>query len=519
MFVIEIIRLLEVRAQEVRLFGRHRRQPLPRLREKDEPAQFLHIDALIDPSLLHQHRPELIKPERPARASHRALALAVAADDALHTLRRDGLGIISELDQKKPPMSSVLRVHVQHRMRRRAGAGEGIEDDCMFLVHHAQYLLNQFMRLRRIKDGIAKNIAHQRFRLSHCWQIVPNRRIWTCRIVGRKFSCVRFPNKNIATFPLLPNQRSCSLVALNSCTSHRPARFFSVIMHRIDFRSIRRNQRKVHRRSVNAQAVSSILLQQTITITSSVLVNLSIRFHNFGRRLLCKMQRRKILRISKNVFVVRRHRNFVIIRAVHLAPDECRNAVALSKNFIANRLQVRLLIIINADENRPVISEQLPQELQPRIHHAQPLVMARQILSFFSHDLPEPGADARVVHIVIVDPILVPRVVRRIDVDAIHAPLVLRQQRLQRHEVVAVDDHVPVVRAALRMHARRIKRIFFLQHMIRHVEMMIHDLALPDPLQHRHTSFTLRTDFLDIFLAFSISKIPSCDDVFFALTH
>ena len=71
--------------------------------------------------------------------------------------------------------------------------------------------------------------------------------------------------------------------------------------------------------------------------------------------------------------------------------------------------------------------------------------MARQILSFFSHDLPEPGADARVVHIVIVDPILVPRVVRRIDVDAIHLPGIEVFQKLQGMVVVRLDQRAPQV--------------------------------------------------------------------------
>ena len=44
------------------------------------------------------------------------------------------------------------------------------------------------------------------------------------------------------------------------------------------------------------------------------------------------------------------------------------------------------------------------------------------------------------------DPAFVARVVRRVDVDALHLPGVVRKQRLERNEVVALDDEVAVAR-------------------------------------------------------------------------
>jgi hypothetical protein len=82
------------------------------------------------------------------------------------------------------------------------------------------------------------------------------------------------------------------------------------------------------------------------------------------------------------------------------------------------------------------------QQFQPRIHHAQPLVVPRQILAFLAHDLTQPTLHLWVVYGVVVDPAFVARVVGRINVDAFHPALELGQQALQGFEVVAVDDPV-----------------------------------------------------------------------------
>ena len=103
---------------------------------------------------------------------------------------------------------------------------------------------------------------------------------------------------------------------------------------------------------------------------------------------------------------------------------------------------MRELIIINADEYCTVVRQQLMQKPQSRVHHAEPLVVTRKILAFLANDLSKSFFQLRVVHIVVVNPPLVARVVRRIDVDAFDSALVARQQRLQRGEIVAVDDHV-----------------------------------------------------------------------------
>lgn len=92
-----------------------------------------------------------------------------------------------------------------------------------------------------------------------------------------------------------------------------------------------------------------------------------------------------------------------------------------SENFIAKQFQIGEFIVINRNKYRSVLRQQLMQQFQPGIHHAEPLVVAAQILALLAHDLAQLLLDFRVVHVVVVNPLFVARVVRRIDIDALHA--------------------------------------------------------------------------------------------------
>ncbi len=103
----------------------------------------------------------------------------------------------------------------------------------------------------------------------------------------------------------------------------------------------------------------------------------------------------------------------------------------ISENLIAYQTQMVKFSIINADENNTIVRQQLLQQLQARVHHAQPLVVAGQILSLFADNLAQPLFDLRVIDIIVVDPALVAGVVGRIDVNALDAPLIPGQQRFR----------------------------------------------------------------------------------------
>ena len=139
-----------------------------------------------------------------------------------------------------------------------------------------------------------------------------------------------------------------------------------------------------------------------------------------------------------------------------------------------------------------IFRQQLLQELQPRIHHAKPLVMPGEILALLADDFTKPFLDTRIIDIVVVAPSLIARIVRRIDVNALDLALVFRQKRLEREQVVAVDDHVTGIgrfalflkRKGFRFSALcRIKRPLLFQNVVRHINVMIDHVFLTNPLK------------------------------------
>jgi hypothetical protein len=83
---------------------------------------------------------------------------------------------------------------------------------------------------------------------------------------------------------------------------------------------------------------------------------------------------------------------------------------------------------------------------QPRIHHAAPLVVARGVFAFLSDGLADPLFELRLGEVVVVDPPLVAGVVGRVDIDALDFARVSREQRLERQQVVPLDDQVSIKR-------------------------------------------------------------------------
>ena len=116
--------------------------------------------------------------------------------------------------------------------------------------------------------------------------------------------------------------------------------------------------------------------------------------------------------------------------------------------------------------------------------------MACQILAFFTNDFAQPLLNMRIIDIIVVAPLLIASVVRRIDVDALHPTLILRQQSFQGFQIIAVDNHV-ITAVVLGMLAHFVKAILTLQHTERHFLMMIDNFAFSDPFQSRHGVFSV----------------------------
>ena len=165
---------------------------------------------------------------------------------------------------------------------------------------------------------------------------------------------------------------------------------------------------------------------------------------------------------------------------VHLLPYHGRDEVLLPENLVHQTAQVMNLVVVDRHEDRAVFSEQLAQELEARQHHAAPLVVAGQVVAV--HHPPQPVLHEGRVHVVVVRPALIPCVVGRVDVDALHLAVVGRQKRLQGREVVALNDQVV---AQARLVAQPL--LALRQQLVeRHGQMVILDEDLPLEAQSRH---------------------------------
>ena len=76
--------------------------------------------------------------------------------------------------------------------------------------------------------------------------------------------------------------------------------------------------------------------------------------------------------------------------------------------------------------------------------------MAGKVFGFLANNFAKPLTDERAVDAVVVNPSFVAGVVRRVNVDALDLPGVVRQQRLERDEVVALHDEIAVARLPAR---------------------------------------------------------------------
>ena len=86
------------------------------------------------------------------------------------------------------------------------------------------------------------------------------------------------------------------------------------------------------------------------------------------------------------------------------------------------------LVVVDRDPDRPVLGEQIAQQLQTRIDHRQPLTVLQIVVVMLEGAL---------------------GVVRRIDEDALDPPRAERQQRLERLQIVALNEPVVGVRVAV----------------------------------------------------------------------
>src|SRR5262245_35508580 len=114
--------------------------------------------------------------------------------------------------------------------------------------------------------------------------------------------------------------------------------------------------------------------------------------------------------------MARPDRSSVLSRCATL-PDDLRDELARTQNRIKDLPKLARFVVVNADPQTPRRGQEIDEQLQPWPHHAEPLIMALQIV--LTDDLPEPRFHQRGVHAVVVNPALLASVVRRVNVDDI----------------------------------------------------------------------------------------------------
>ena len=144
------------------------------------------------------------------------------------------------------------------------------------------------------------------------------------------------------------------------------------------------------------------------------------------------------------------------------------------------------------------------QQLQPRVHHAQPLVVAGKVLSLFANHFAQPLFDFGIIDIIVVHPALIAGIVGRINVDALDFSFILGQQRLERLQVIPVDNHV-LAAIILAMLTGFIKAVLTLQNPIGHFLVMVDHLIFSNPFKGGHGYFLHRCRILSASFCTSLS--------------
>jgi len=106
--------------------------------------------------------------------------------------------------------------------------------------------------------------------------------------------------------------------------------------------------------------------------------------------------------------------------------------------------------------------------------------MARKIGCFVPNGLSKPSRNDGAIHAITVSPLLFAGVVRRINAGTLDLPGVVREQRLERDEVVALHDEV----AAAGIADGKLRNIF--EKMKRHLVVVIHHGFFANPVECGH---------------------------------
>ena len=352
----------------------------------------------------------------------------------------------------------------------RPAAGEGVEHDGVLAPEYLHQELDQFRRLRlRENTALAEYVAQlpRAVRIeTHDFRGEHRVRRLSFLHLGQIPFGHRLPSRQIQAVILL-HLAQC-VPGISRMRSRRGGPFRSVDEFVfVRFVIIPRVNRVEFVFAASVPVVERIRRRFIVNVSDvSILVAGKPRF---------------LLRVGQNVIRVLVEVLAGIADGVHGPAGQNGEEILLAEDLVHRRPQVMELVVVDGDEDRPVLRQQIPEKLQPRPHHAQPFVVPLQILPVHLPVALQPLPHQWTVHLVIVGPALVAGVVGRVDIDAFHPSGVARYQRLQRLQIVAVDDQIAV--RALRLHRPlRIRD----QRAVGHGQMVCVDMLLALEIQNRH---------------------------------
>ena len=162
-------------------------------------------------------------------------------------------------------------------------------------------------------------------------------------------------------------------------------------------------------------------------------------------------------------------------------PDNICNKILFPKNFIQEAAEVVDFVIVDGDEDSPIGAEELAEESEAWEHHAEPFVVAGEVVA--SDGFGEPLSDSGCVHVVVVSPAFVAGVVGRVDVDALHLSAIARKQGAESLQVIAFDDEI-FRRIAPRGQG---KLWLFAEQAHGNVVVVAHNVGFTDKIKDRHS--------------------------------
>ncbi|CCY06009.1 putative uncharacterized protein [Eggerthella sp. CAG:1427] len=128
-----------------------------------------------------------------------------------------------------------------------------------------------------------------------------------------------------------------------------------------------------------------------------------------------------------------------------------RDKICFAEYLVADDTQIAVLVVVDADEDNPVVTQQLTSQPKPRIHHGAPIAVetpARVDVGLVGQSRLFLVVLDGIAELVLVDKV-VAGVIRRIDIDHLDLAVVAALQELQDLEVVTFDVDVVGVEAAI----------------------------------------------------------------------